>query len=356
MTDNRPWPSLDDYLTALWRPTQSLAGRLGKFVPVRDADDTVQPVPGQSAYVFYGEIEGEPTVLRCFRRPPAPSLRKRYQRLSRYAKDGGCPAFASFRWWDDGLSAGGQQVPVLSMEDLGGRSLRLHLDEIRTDQERLESLASGWQALTAELSARRLAHGDLQQDNIWIDRDDRLRLVDLDGVWAPPLSDLPPDEYGHENFQHPQRVSSDCWGEDVDRFSALVVLVCIRALIHDPALWDEYHADENLLFRADDLARSMATPLWFRLASNRDAQVRDLTAELHQLCQAAFATVSPKSVRTVPTVRTVPAARPQAAPPAPPAPPATAAAAPRRRRRSVLAFAVLAALIGLVVLLLVATA
>ena len=48
------------------------------------------------------------------------------------------------------------------------------------------------------------AHGDLQHANVIVDDRGQLRLVDLDGVWIPPFSNLsPPDEIGHENYQHP---------------------------------------------------------------------------------------------------------------------------------------------------------
>jgi serine/threonine protein kinase len=295
MPTGTSWPSEGDYLDALHRPADSLSGRLGTFVPERGPDDTLVVVSGRSAFVFFGQIEGEPTVLRCFKRPPPPEVRERYHQLRRYLRANKVSALASFRWWDEGLLVGDREVPVLTMEDVGGLSLRRHLAGLLTDPERIGELADRWQELTAELAERRLAHGDLQQDNIWVDRNGRLRLVDLDAVWAPPLAALPPAEYGHPHFQHPQRLSGQCWGEDVDRFSALVVHLSIRALAHDPGLWDEYHNDENLVLTADDFHSSMAGALWFRLASNRDPVVRDLTARLHRFCGASFAEVSPLS-------------------------------------------------------------
>ncbi|MGW4462545.1 hypothetical protein [Micromonospora sp. NPDC004704] len=290
MSDDTSWPSLRDYLTAMQRPAGSLLGeKPGRFVPLREADDTIMPVQGQSAYVFYGDLDGTPTVLRCFKRPPDEFLRERYLRLARYTAEVGCPYFADFEWWDGGLYAGGRHTPVLLMEDVGGRSIRQHLATVRGDEEKLDKLADQWSGLTTDLTTSGLAHGDLQQDNIWIAPDDRLRLIDLDAVWAPPLADLPPREVGHPNFQHPKRIADGYWGSDVDRFSALVVLISIRALARDPGLWDEYHLDENLIFTEEDFTRSMASPIWFRLASNSDPRVRDLTAQLAELCAAGLA-------------------------------------------------------------------
>lgn len=312
MAHDTSWPSLRDYLTAMQRPADSLLGqRLARFVPLREPDGSVLPVQGQSAYVFYGHLDGVPAVLRCFKRPPDEHLRERYLRLARYTTEVDCPYLAEFEWCDGGLYAGGRQTPVLLMEDVGGRSMRQHLAVVRGDEEKIDRLADRWVRLTADLTAGRLAHGDLQQDNIWVGPDDRLRLIDLDAVWAPPLADLPPREVGHPNFQHPERISGGYWGADVDGFSALVVLISIRALAHDPALWDEYHLDENLIFTAEDFTRSMGSPIWFRLASNRDPRVRDLTARLHQLCLAEVATpvrpLPPTPTPDVPTTADVPA-------------------------------------------------
>ncbi|MEV4626785.1 hypothetical protein AB0J90_10920 [Micromonospora sp. NPDC049523] len=307
MSDDNSWPSLRDYLTAMQRPAGSLLGdKPGRFVPLREADDTILPVQGQSAYVFYGHLDGTPTVLRCFKRPPDDDLRERYLRLARYTAEHACPYFADFEWWDGALYAGGRHTPVLLMEDVGGRSIRQHLAIVRGDEEKLDRLADQWCGLTTDLTASALAHGDLQQDNIWIAPDDRLRLIDLDAVWAPPLADLPPREVGHPNFQHPKRISDGYWGSDVDRFSALVVLISIRALARDPGLWDEYHLDENLIFTEEDFTQSMVSPIWFRLASNSDPRVRDLTTQLAELCAAGVAGSASASPVTRPVRKTAP--------------------------------------------------
>ena len=67
---------------------------------------------------------------------------------------------------------------------------------------------------------------------------------------------------------------------DLDRFSAMVIYVALRALAADPGLWQQHvearHYDK-LLFRSEDFRAPGSSRLVAELTGSPDAEVRDLT-------------------------------------------------------------------------------
>jgi hypothetical protein len=58
-------------------------------------------------------------------------------------------------------------------------------------------------------------------------------------------------ELGLRHFQHPKRSSAD-FGADIDRFSFIVIDLSLRALVHNPKLFNKYSNGENIIFTAND--------------------------------------------------------------------------------------------------------
>ena len=120
------------------------------------------------------------------------------------------------------------------------------------------------------LGARRVAHGDLQHDNILIRRDGRFQLIDYDGMFVPAMRDLElqASEVGRPAYQHPERggppSNLDHFDERLDDFAALVILLSLAAV--NAELWDEYHDDENLIIGAFDLRAPRESPVLTELA------------------------------------------------------------------------------------------
>ncbi|MGW2821924.1 protein kinase domain-containing protein [Streptomyces sp. NPDC001443] len=289
-----PWPDI----TAFDRAVQSSAfppkSRLGAAVVDRSAGLTRRMEGANAAAYVLKAPEGE-LVLRCFKDRPAPALQRRYEALTRWAAAQGRdedrrrpPVLADAMWLPEAVNIEGRWWPAVVMEHVAGRSLRAHLESRLDRPEELNRLAEGWLGVLDHLDRNDLAHGDLQHDNIRVTDGGGLRLIDLDAVWLTELSKDPPQEFGHPHFQHPERLQAHHWNRNIDRFSALVIHLSILAVAADPGLWDEFHNEDNLLFTAEDFARPMACPLWFRLAASRSLHVRKLTALLDRACRASL--------------------------------------------------------------------
>jgi hypothetical protein len=277
------WPTVTEYMLAMQHPGTAFGDPLLRATAV-DVGGDGQPdtVQGQNAVVFFGQHEGSPIVIRCLKRPPRPGSAERWTALHSHLTTHPVPAFVPTVWIDRGLFVADHWRPVVRMDDVGGTSLRSYVERHREHPAALRTLAEGWTAVLADMSRQRVAHGDLQQDNIRVTDDGRIRLIDYDGVWAPPIAHLPPAEIGHPNFQHPGR-SLAHWGPTVDLFSAVVVQLSLLAVAEDPQLWTHHNA-ENLVLTAADYRSPMGTGTWHRMAGSRDPQVRELVAVLNQLC------------------------------------------------------------------------
>jgi hypothetical protein len=212
---------------------------------------------------------------------------RRYAALHSYLAERPAAPLAAVEWQSNGVSVDGRQWPIVKMEHVDGTSMRQYVSRYLHASADLQVLSDRWHQLAADLRRHEIAHGDLQQDNVRIvdERSLRLRLIDLDEVWAPPLASMPPRECGHRHFQHPERLRTGHWDAAVDTFSALVIYVSLRALAADPSLWEKYHNDENLILADLDFENSGRTPIWSQLAASRDLEVRRLAVILEQFCK-----------------------------------------------------------------------
>ena len=133
---------------------------------IRSTGGLPDSVQGQNAVVFFGEHKGSQVVIRCLKRPPRAGVAERYDTLGTYLKKNPIPAFAAATWVQRGVLAGDVWRPIVRMEDVGGVSLRRYVEDHRNEPDRLHALAASWIELLDKLARHRVAHGDLQQDNI----------------------------------------------------------------------------------------------------------------------------------------------------------------------------------------------
>ncbi|MEQ8841611.1 MAG: hypothetical protein RIB98_11565 [Acidimicrobiales bacterium] len=289
MTDEVRWPDAGEYAQAARSPTEFLLDdelRQGKLrtsplgIPL--------PATGRNAAVFRLLLDEGSVAVRCFTRQPRDG-RRRYDALRAYVERTAIPAFADARWLPDAIAVGAQRFPMIRMEWVDGLNLDRYVEAHIEDRNRLADLAESWIELLHALEASDVAHGDLQHGNILVEADGAIRLVDLDGIWTPATTDLVPNEVGHRNYQHPQRITGGYWGRSVDAFSALVVAVSLEALAQEPGLWFEHNdGANNLLLAEADYMAPGDTPVWADLDALADP-VPSLAARLRDACAADVA-------------------------------------------------------------------
>jgi serine/threonine protein kinase len=249
------WPTPLEYQDALSNPAACLIAP--DLQRSRIEEQTLYgaplPVAGQFAHVYrLRQPDGRNYALRLFLRE-ASDRAARYAAIQEYISSLPTQEYlVRFAYSPNGIRIGGLNYPVVVMDWVEGEPLQVYIERNLNDPARIKRLTSDWVTLIETLETLRIAHGDLQQDNLLVDPETgALRLIDYDGMFVPLLAGRPSAELGHPAYQHPLRDRSH-FGPTLDRFSALVILSTLQILCEAPELWYRFHNGDNLLFRRND--------------------------------------------------------------------------------------------------------
>lgn len=242
---------------------------------------------GSSAVVYQATIEREQYALRCYTRQDA-STPERYAALDSFVDGSGLRKYVgTVTWYEQEVQVKGGKWPLLKMDWIDGEHLHEYVGLLADSKNTaaLATLAGHWVHMVNELQQAKFAHGDLQHGNILVDKQRRLRLVDFDSVWIPPLyGQPPPAETGHSNFQPPSICARSRWGQYMDTFAGLAVYVALTALARDPGLWPMFNSGENVLFERTDFVPPHDTRVWKCLTDIGDRQLDGMAAKLKECC------------------------------------------------------------------------
>ena len=197
-------------------------------------------------------------AVRCFTREIS-DLQKRYKSIGRFISNANCDFLVDADYLSDGIKINGTFHPIIRMKWLEGDTLNNYLAKVHKRKATIENLISEFLSLVRKLENKGIAHGDLQHGNI-IAKNDKLYLIDYDGMYLPDISGLGASELGHPNFQHPKRTSK-FYNDKIDRFSAIVIWLALKALALSPGLWKKYDNGDNILFRGQDFADPLHSKL-----------------------------------------------------------------------------------------------
>ncbi|MEQ1703610.1 MAG: hypothetical protein ABMA25_26175, partial [Ilumatobacteraceae bacterium] len=285
----RVWPTGTDYSRAVQTPQMSFdddelkGGRVGT-----NAMGMPLVASGQNAVVFLMETARGNQAVRCFLTPPSEGA-VRYAALEKHLVHTAPRALTSARWLANGITVSGNVWPAVVMPWVEGKPLNIAVEDMLDEPHRLRALAEQWVEVVRALQRARVAHGDLQHGNVLVKENGSIALVDLDGVWVPEITIGPPSEFGHPNYQHPQR-TVEHWGQYVDSFPGALIDLALRALAHDSSL-ERYLSGENLLFTRQDLERPMESEVWTQLCASTDPKVSDAAVVLRERCAGPIAAV-----------------------------------------------------------------
>jgi hypothetical protein len=272
------WPDLTDYHEALQFPQRSLSDpELQKAQIDKDRFGMPKPATGGNA-VVYRATEGQNVwAVRCFLRPISDHA-ERYAAISKHVQKNRAAHSTKFFYLADGLRLKGGTFPIVKMAWVQGQHLDRYVESLLSEPRDLAALREKFRTLVKEVEGAKFAHGDLQHGNILV-RGKDLLLIDYDGMWVPALIGRDATEIGHRAYQHPKRSTTD-YGAYLDRFSALVIYLSIRALEIDRKLWDQYYTGDNLLFGREDFTDPGKTPIWGDLAALKHAEITYLAGML----------------------------------------------------------------------------
>ncbi|MGH3697368.1 MAG: hypothetical protein ACRDRX_25850 [Pseudonocardiaceae bacterium] len=248
-----------------------------------------RPRSGAASCVFSVTTRsGTRLAVKCFTRA-VPDLQQRYATIAEHLAGGHvAPWQVSFDYRPRGVLVTGRWWPTVVMEWVGdGTELGRYVEDYLAEPARLGRVATAFARTCVDLRERQVAHGDLQHGNILVTADERIRLVDYDGMWVPALAGRAGIERGHPNYQPPQRRVPDT-GVALDHFSSWVIYISLLATAVDATVWQRLDGgDECLLFRRLDLRDPAMSPAFTALAASESELVRAAGAYLAQLCRLA---------------------------------------------------------------------
>ncbi|GAA1928280.1 hypothetical protein [Streptantibioticus ferralitis] len=259
-------------------------------VPELTKIHTPKAISGAFASVFSltSAASGRRYAVKCFTRH-IPDQEMRYEAISKQLVTLDSTALSQpwkmgFEYLPDAILVGAERYPVLKMEWVEAVTLSAWLDTHHHDSAAVARLADRFSELAADLVAHDIAHGDLQHGNLLVADDGTLRLVDYDGMYVPALSGREGTERGHRNYQSPARGDED-FDSHMDRFSAWVIFLALKAVAADARLWAQLHErhGEYLLLAEDDFKNPSASSRFPALLAHRDQTVRDLADQVRSL-------------------------------------------------------------------------
>lgn len=288
------WPSRAEYTEAVRDyPHVSLQDpKLKDGKPRRGKDGFLISDAGAFSIVFPIDVVSKTFALRCWTQDVR-NAKIRYEQISAYLESVSLPYFVDFEYVPEGkgVLVNGTEYPITRMEWVDGVSLRGFIEQNLQDPHIFKVIADEFQKMVAALHKHQIAHGDLQDGNILLERSStgvKIKLIDYDSLVVPALQGQPEQIVGLPQYQHPKRIiGGGQANEKVDYFSELVIYLSFLSLSENPALWtqfgDESRVDRGLLFSKKDFENPDQSDVFQELA-NLSADVQRLAATLKDFC------------------------------------------------------------------------
>ena len=295
-TTPRPtWPTREEYDLAMQQWTRTLNDPALRNGELSRSMGNPRRYGGAALYVSVYKISD--WMVRCFRSDvkagtnPPKDIAERYQKIAEFtqAHVNDVSALIPIYYLPDEIQVSAKRWPLVKMPFLtNAQQLGSYIQIYHTDRLRMHALGEAWRKMIREMEAAHFAHGDLDLTNVLVQQPMgqlSLKLIDYDNVYIPSLAGASQTEYGHEAFQHPafQPPNKRPYDEQMDRFSALVIYLCIRAVELQPSLYKELGSDESerlLMTRADYDQPGLTTSNIQRLQKKCGGQVKPLVDEL----------------------------------------------------------------------------
>lgn len=296
----KAWPTAGDYTEALQHPRlcftdpELQTGQVNKKLMGMPCGSD-----GNAAIVFELRCASSTYAIKCFKRAVT-DRQQHYSELSQRLGQISSPYLTQFEYLSDVVRVRGQLFPAVRMEWVSPDQLGQFVGRCISQKQSLFSLVNNFRSLVNGIECLGIIHGDLQHGNVLVEPSGALRLIDYDGMCVLPLPKVLPEERGHSNYQHPERLRSGYYKENTDAFSAQVIYLSLLAIEADSTLWKDFNNGENLILTSNDFSSPGQTPLWNRLHQSPDTEVRRLTAQLEQECRGPVSTVASLAALTPP--------------------------------------------------------
>lgn len=258
----RPLPSCTDYSTSIVVSNLVKAPMLNQGQPELYKGRPVK-YAGGFCIVFPYIVKGKKYAVRCWH-AHLEGAEERTRKISKTLRDVNLPYFVGFEYVKQGIATSQGIQPVVVMDWVNAKSLKVYISEHIHDSSCLNALADKFAKMVKDLHSHNLSHGDLQHGNIMVKDDGSLVLVDYDSMYVPELDGWTDEISGLAGYQHPGRWSNKFLSPKADYFSELIIYTSIKALAEIPSLWKELMmADtDTMLFSAEDIKSNGKSPIF----------------------------------------------------------------------------------------------
>ncbi len=273
-------PRLDEYQLAIQNPKSAF-----KDPGLQSCKVELTPLglpkvqSGGFALIYHLHDTRNHWAIRCFYREIG-NLKIRYDSIGRFLERNANGTFVKATLRHEGIRVGGKFHPIIVMPWLVGDPLNLYIERNPSNRSALEWLPDAFLKIILELENLGVAHCDLQHGNIMVNNN-RLTLIDYDGMYLRELANRPTKILGHINYIHPDRATVE-YDPTVDRFPSLVIYLGLKAVVESPSLWRKYSSSENILFQRDDFLDPISSPLINDLKTISD--LRSLAEKFQAVC------------------------------------------------------------------------
>jgi len=279
-----------DYINAI----KHLDNRLNKLTSlsleyVQESPESKDPFccSGNFSIVFkVKDIQNNYYAMKCFTKECSDRF-YRYKTIADYLEQLNSEYFVKYEYLENEIyiTKLQKEFPLLKMSWVHGKTLGDKIQEacIHKDLDTFKTIYDQWDNLCKFLLENFIAHGDLKHDNIIVTPDNRLVLIDYDGMYIPPLKHLKSIEGGGFAYQHPKR-NHTIYNEDLDHFSMLIIKFSLYALIKKPDLFQTFHTGENIIFSKKDFINIQNSPLIIEIENINDPYLNRLLQELKKSC------------------------------------------------------------------------
>ncbi|MGE3335522.1 MAG: hypothetical protein AB7I36_17905 [Rhodospirillaceae bacterium] len=283
-----PYPQIVEYNDAIQHPQSAFSDpELQRGLVEQTPLGLPLALSGGFALTYKIQSGAKRFAVRCFHRE-VPEAQAKYAAISAKLKSLSSSYFVNFAFDPRGIRVGQTPVPIVKMDWVEGDTLGVYLEKISTNRQALETLRRQFRELALFLEVNGIAHGDIQNDNVIVDRSG-LRLIDYDGMYVPGMTLGSGTEVGQKHFQHPGRTTRD-FGPAMDRFSFIALDVSLEAIAADPSLHKRfYEGGLTVIFKANDFHDPSASEVFRLLQAN--PSLRDSAKKMEAVATASIGNV-----------------------------------------------------------------
>lgn len=270
----------------------------------KDGHGLPRPRTGGFALTYKVKVGNEEWAVRCFHKLSV-TRNVIHPKICDFIKSHPSRFFVQTEFQPHGILFEGNYYPISLMRWVKGETLGTFISNNFNDSQKIKFVTEQFLDVVDELNRLKIAHGDLSHSNIMVENQ-RMVLIDYDGMFIPSFRGSESSEIGNKNFQHPGRKKIH-FNAEIDRFSEIIIYLALKTIAKAPSLYDKFgKGGDSLLFSASDIWDPDSSLLFSEIE-----KIPDLAQQirlLKQICQNDISVVPTLSefIRNVPVTIATP--------------------------------------------------